>query len=281
MIKVDYINKFPEWWKERNYYDLILSNDIDSLFSCEILKQVKGWDIQYFYDFSNVYVTDEADISKRPIGVDIAVNIKNFKCFDNHVVMLSTDDYCNEQSINFNVADKVSRSNYFQKYCGSTLLLVWALYDIPLPKSEEGKMILLAIDSTYKGFYSTFQNDKISNKHYLVEVMGFPELYEVLKRHTQQDFNKIIYKYNLHKNIEIWDKKLNTDIDLEGLRKEFDLPFFMPKTDFLICKELTNKAVSLPKCNLNISKQDISENIFSCALTRKDFFNYSQRLLNM
>ena len=107
MIKVEYINKFQEWWKENNYYDLILSNDIDSLFSCILLEQLKGWKINYFYDFKHIYNTEYAIPQKRPIGVDIAINIKDFKCFDNHVVMLKPTDKINYSSINFNTAECV------------------------------------------------------------------------------------------------------------------------------------------------------------------------------
>lgn len=272
MLKVEYLEKIPKWWNERKYYDLVLSNDIDSFMTCEVLKQVKGWDINYFYTFDSMGLTDSVT-SNEYIGVDISFN-QEMKCFDNHVVMLNEHDYCNSKSINFNVADKISRINYFNKYCGSTLLMVWALYDLPLPESEEGKMILLAIDSTFKGFYSPYLNDKTSNKHYL-DAMGFYELYEVLKRHKQTDFIKLIRKYNLSSNIEAKKGYLQTDIDLEELRKVFDLPFLLPEKKFYCLQEYENKTVSLNADCMDISKDDVSESIYSIALTKRNFLNYS------
>ncbi|WP_198006894.1 hypothetical protein [Desulforamulus reducens] len=41
---------------------------------------------------------------------------------------------------------------------------------------EEAKMILLCIDSTFKGFYSPYPMPKEANKKYLVDYMDFPEL---------------------------------------------------------------------------------------------------------
>ena len=49
----------PEWALQNEEHDLVLSNDIDSLASCAVLKKVKGWDIKYFYDFNNVYKIDD------------------------------------------------------------------------------------------------------------------------------------------------------------------------------------------------------------------------------
>ncbi len=273
MINKEYLNKMPNWWNERGYYDLVLSDDIDSFMACEVLKQVKGWEINYFYRFDSMGLTENAN-GEEYIGVDIAFN-NNTKCFDNHVVMLNENDYYNLQSINFNIADKINRSNYFNKYCGSTLLMVWSLYNLPLPETEEGKMILLAIDSTFKGFYSPYANDKNSNKHYLVEVMGFHELYEVLQRHQQKDFSAIIRKYNLNEKIEIKKGYLQTNIDLEGLREVFDLPFLLPKNRFYLKNRYKKEVATLPGSNLDICKDDICEDIFSVALTKKNFINYS------
>ena len=41
-MKSNIKGKFPKWVNENKYYDLILSNDLDSLFSCEILKTSQG-----------------------------------------------------------------------------------------------------------------------------------------------------------------------------------------------------------------------------------------------
>lgn len=274
MIKVEYLEKIPAWWKERRYYDLVLSNDIDSFMACEVLKQVKGWEINYFYTFNAMGLTDSV-ASDEYIGVDISFD-QDIKCFDNHVVLLHQSDSFNSQSINFNVADKISRANYFNKYCGSTLLMVWALYDLPLPESEEGKMILLAIDSTYKGYYSPFSRDNEANKYYLCEVMGFHELYEVLKRHKLKDFQELNKKYKLAEKIILEDGFLKTNIDLEGLRKVFDLPFLLPKKRFHLMQEFENKGVFLGD-DLSISKDEICQDIFSIALTKKNYMNYSVR----
>ena len=69
------------------------------------------------------------------------------------VSLISDWDTWNTDMINLNLMCQVTNDNYTDKYAGSTLLTIWSVYDLPLPETEEGKMLLLCIDSAYKGFY--------------------------------------------------------------------------------------------------------------------------------
>lgn len=265
--------RFPKWVNDNKYYDLIMSNDLDSFFSCQLLEMVKGWKVNYFNSsFKALGITENAN-GNETIGVDLSLCYG--KTFDNHVVMMNENDTYNPESANFNIIDEISRQNYFSKYCGSTLLMIWSLYDIPLPKDEEAKMILLCIDSTFKGFYSPWPQPKAANKKYLCNYMVFPELYEVLQNHKQSDFTDLIRKYNLAGKIKPKLGLLQTDIDLEALRKVFDLPFLLPKYRFYKKETYESNVMSLPKGNYSWSKDDVSEQMYSVALTRRDYINYS------
>jgi len=218
-MKQEYREMFPSWVNDKyTEYTLCLSNDIDSLLSCIYLKQIKGYKISHFYDFTGTYKRLD---SKKVIGVDISLH--RGKCWDNHVTMLHKDDYCNPDSANLNNILGISRENYFNKYCGSTLLEILSYYDVDISNySEEAKMILLAIDSTFKGYYSIYENDNKANRFYLCDVLEFEELYNVLETHNQKDFIEIIKKYNLNSTISINQNGiLETDINLAELSKVF------------------------------------------------------------
>lgn len=267
---------FPSWVNDNKYYDLVLSNDLDSLFSCQLLEMVKGWKVNYYnWNFKALGKTDYA-YSDEKIGVDLS--LIHGKCFDNHVVMMNKNDTYNPESANFNIVDKISRENYFTKYCGSTLLQIWSLYDIPLPVTEEGKLILLTIDSTFKGFYSGWPQPRAANKKYLVDYMGFPELYEILQTHKQSDFTNLFRKYNLNGKIDMEDGIIHTDIDLEALREIFNLPFILPKNRFKKHEVYESNVMSLPKGNYSWIKNDVSEEMYSVALTGQNFINYSIKI---
>ena len=277
-MKKEIKNLFPNWVNDDRYYDLILSDDLDSLFSCEILKEVKGWQINYFNDsFKALGITEFAN-SEKPIGVDLS--LCEGKTFDNHVVMMNEYDDYNSESANFNIIDKISRENYFDKYCGSTLLMIWSLYDIPLPETDEGKMILLCIDSTFKGFYSPWPKPRKANERYLVDYMGFPELHNLLHRYKQSDFLSVMRKYNLNKKIYLKDGYLQTDIKLDELREIFNFSFFLPKNRFYLREEYKTNIMRLPKNDYRQVKCDISENMYSIALTNRDFMSYSEKFNN-
>lgn len=267
---------FPSWINDNKYYDLIMSNDLDSFFSCQLLEMANGWQPNCFNsNFKSMGITEYAN-GNEAIGVDLS--LINGKTFDNHVVMMNSNDTYNPESANFNIIDRISRENYFSKYCGSTLLMTWSLYDVPLPATEEAKMILLCIDSTFKGFYSGWPLPREANKKYLVDYMGFDDLYTILERHKQIEFTDLIRKYKLNGKITLKDGFLHTDIDLEALREIFDLPFLLPKNRFYKKEEYKSNVMRLPKNDYNLFKDDISENMFSVALTKRDFINYSERI---
>ena len=96
-------------------------------------------------------------------------------------------------------------------------------------------MILLAIDAGYKGFYnSDFQE---VHKHYLVDILGFEELYNLCQKYSIDDFISIIIKYNLNGKIWFNNGGLQTNIKLKELQEVLGLPFFMPKNKFTKIKE--------------------------------------------
>lgn len=272
-MKQEYRDKFPKWVNDDNTdYTLCLSNDIDSLLSCIYLKRIKGYEISHFYDFSTIYKRID---SKKVIGVDIALH--RGRCWDNHVTMLNDNDYYNTDSANLNNICGINRENYFDKYCGSTLLEIISYYNVDISNySEEAKMILLAIDSTYIGYYSQYLQANNANKHYLCDVLQFKDLYELLQNKTRQDFNNIIYKYNLKENIYINENGiLETELDLAGLSKVFLMPINLPDGEFIERKRFNNLTKQLQQDNFTTCKKKES-NLFSLACTGKNFISYSK-----
>lgn len=271
-MKHELVFDFPLWVDDKEIdYSLCLSNDIDSLLSCIYLKQIKGYNISHFYDFRNIY---RAINNKNVIGVDIALH--KGKTWDNHVTMLNDTDYCNKDSANINNILGINRDNYFTKYCGSTLLEILSYYDVDISDySEEAKMILLAIDSTFKGYYSAYSNDIKANKFYLCEVLEFKELYNILENHNSKDFYDIINKYGLNKNIYIENEILETEIDLAALSKVFLFDIDLPKDKFIKTKDLDNLSKKLLAGDYSYYKTENS-NIFSMALTGQNYLSYSK-----
>lgn len=269
-----YLEQIPKWYtSEDTYFDLILSDDIDSLTSCAVINQAKKWNIEYFYDFSGMGTTKKTK-SNEMVGVDIA-RCKG-KTFDNHVVMFRDDDEVNPESINPNIIRKINRSNYQNKYCGSTLLLVWSLYNRPLPESEEGKMILLAIDSTHMGFYSGNDTFKRANKFYLCDMLGLDELYAVEERHKSYEFAQIVQKYNITGKISHKKGILSTTIKLDEISKEIGLDLILPTDTFYEYGIYQNNRADLYSNTRRKYKiNDYVEDPFTLALTYTDTVKYS------
>lgn len=61
VMNVEYLNKVPEWYKSNEKFDLVLSDDIDSLTTVAVVQSVHpNWNVEYFYDFDNIYASPDA-----------------------------------------------------------------------------------------------------------------------------------------------------------------------------------------------------------------------------
>ena len=271
-MNIDYLENIPQWFEEQIKLDLVLSNDIDSLVSCALLKKVKGWNAKYFYDFDNCYVsTTLKNGHNERCWVDVAV-LNGEKAFDNHVSMVTIWDDWNQQMINPNLVANITNEYYPDKYAGSTALLIWSIYDLPLPKTEEGKMLLLSIDSAFKGHYN--ERFAEANQFYLCDMFDFGELYDVMERHKIGEFYDIMEKYKIKDIITMKDGKLHTNLDLKKIGELLGIDLELPGDSFLLWKEYE---IMHEKIEDYIqTTRDIANNIFTLAFTYKDSVRYSK-----
>ena len=275
-MKDEFLKKVPKWYMGNGKYELVLSDDIDSLTATCVLQSIKPhWTTEYFYNFKNIYCTNDVRFieNKAPtrVWVDVAI-VRDEKAFDNHISRMNGEDYTNSLCINPNILANVTNSDYTNKYAGSTALLVWSLYNLPLPTTEEGKMLLLAIDSTFKGYY--YDKFRARNKFFLCDVLGFEELYEVEQRHTAKEFYQIISKYGLSQKIKYNEetKLLETELDLETIGEVLGIDLYLPTKKFDLWRSFKEY-----KSNLSDYKsiKDISKRLVTLAFTFKDTAKFS------
>ncbi|WP_307586889.1 hypothetical protein [Paenibacillus wynnii] len=239
-----------------------MSDDLDSLFSCSILKKLFGYEVKYFYDFDSIYSAPH--IHKPTVCVDIAV--EQGMTWDNHVVKIMPNDSINPQSANINAINDISRRNYFNKYAGSTLLQIISYYNIPIPKSREARLILLAIDSSYMGHYN--KDFKDTHRRYM-EQLELYELIDVLEQETSvQAYYDVKHKYNLNGKISINNGYLNTTIDLVAMQGLFDVDLRLSEESFMKSYEFGDRG---RHSAIGISKPDV----FSFALTSRNEYKYT------
>lgn len=261
-------DKFPLWCSdmEQGQNTLMLTDDLDSLLGCAIEKHVKGNDINYFYNFNKIYVADQED-ERKAIGIDSALHSGKSWC--NHVVRINENDYVNPQTANINALLKVHSGNYTKKYAMSTVLTMWSYYNLPLPETKEGKMLLLCVDSSFLGHYNeTFK--PIHNAY--LELMGFEELIDLLNETHKFEYEMLQEKYKTKAKIKLNSEGyLQTDLPLAELQGVFNLPLKLPEQQFTLrnqFKEGKGEVWRTPS-------KDQLENVISFALTGKKFFKYT------
>ncbi|QNG59434.1 hypothetical protein H4O14_16780 [Bacillus sp. PAMC26568] len=261
-------DKFPEWCSDftQGLNNTTLQDDFDSFLSSCIERHIKGNEINYFYDFNKMYVADRSD-DRKTIGMDLALHKGKSWC--NHVVRIHEDDYVNPLTANINALLKVHKGNYFKKYAMSTALTMWSYYGLPLPKTKEGKMILLCIDSGYLGHY----DDRFKGVHnaYL-ELMGFTELIDLLNETSKFEYEMLQGKYKTKARIKLNnDGYLQTTLPLADLQGFFDVNLTLPTQQFT----LRNQFRTLQGDTYSTKSKDELGNIISFALTGTKKFKYT------
>ncbi|MBT2667329.1 hypothetical protein J7J00_17775 [Bacillus sp. ISL-4] len=264
-MKKEFKEKFPQWVNENGNYVVCMSDDLDSLLSATLLKQVKGYEVKHFYDFNDFYSQDKD--KRKAIGVDIA--LEQGMTWDNHVVRLSKNDTANPLSANPNIIENISRENYTSKYAMSTALLIWSYYGLELPKTDEGKLLLLSVDSSYKGHYTGFE--KVQNEW--LRKLGFEELIDIQNTYTLKDFANIKKKYNSSMKIVINnDGTLSTYMDLKGISNALGIDIELPAIQFHLRKRFNERSqINSNKYRTKSSVEEIHDKeIFALALTSKN-----------
>ncbi|TCT16381.1 hypothetical protein EDC18_102400 [Natranaerovirga pectinivora] len=278
-MKKEYLERIKKengWFYDDDFKaNLIITDDCDSLLSAILLmdKYPNRFQIGYFYDFRDgLYRKLGIDDSFPVVGIDLSH--PTIHCISNHVVMLNKDDYYNKNDINLNIMDRITPFNYFQKYNLNTLLLIYSLLGLK-PKTKLEAATLLLPDSAFLGFYSSFENDNIANKKYLVDVLELPEVYEAQQELTKEKFLLGQKSLNIKSKLWVTDKGIEPvqNVDIKGICNLLGInydPSVLEGFFTLIEKHNTFTGRTWYKYN--------KDDLFSFAVTRKNEVKYSKKV---
>lgn len=227
MIRSDISKQFPEWYKqlnpERHY--LVMTNDFDSYYSCQFLMNRFKLKVGGYYDFeSGLYLNEERTEGKQPIYVDLSIS--EGMTFDNHYTFIK-----NPLAINPNVNTNV----YYKKYNGSTLALLYGLYNIDFSELDECHLTaLLCIDGFYIGYYNKGGKYRDINLYWYDALGCKDSVVPILEKYDQKHFIDFNLAYSLDEGIYI---------DEEGcLYCATDAP--LPKCKFELVQPVQKEFVS-------------------------------------
>jgi len=186
--------------------------------------------------------------------------------WDNHVTMQNSKSYVNPNSANLNAIFKISTSNYTEKFAGSTVLQLWAYYNLPLPPTDEGKMLLLTIDSAFLGHY----NHKFKEVHteYL-RILGFEELIDLLERKTLQDFKNA----KINETVAFKDGYLSYPQELiDHVESLLGIKLMIPQGQFTLVNSYAYEEQPIYKDIFKLKENKV----LSLAYTGKNYVKYTE-----
>ena len=249
------LTKYPNWINEIDGSKHVagFTNDMDGLLCASFAKHYLGLEVNEFFDFETRYAINP-DEERETIFFDCAVS--QGKTFDNHVTKTFYSRLVNKKSANLNNVFEVGYDNYTGKFSMSTLIQLYSIFNIPLPKSEIGKMILLCVDVGFKGFYNA--RFKSTYVNYL-EIMGMAELTDVLKKYTKEEMYQFMLSHQLNASIyRLKNKKLfihmkdgykidwinfDTGMDLDFYTKHLGFKVFLPRGNFELVEEYEKRTM--------------------------------------
>jgi hypothetical protein len=265
--------QFPEWTmtdlKLEN--DLIVGDDSDSVLACNLLEEFTNgkWNMNYFYNFENFYRHEKTGL--QTIGVDMAFT-KNIKCFDNHITKQYLNSPANPYMANLNLIYNITAANnYYKKYPFSTLMLIMAMYDIPLPKSDIGKDIILSVDSSFKGHYTSKKHFKDIHTGWL-ERLGFTELIDRLDKNNSAYYYKVQDYLKLNEKVTMnEDGYVESEIDFEKIQPYLDWKVGLSDKQFHLIKECEGTGQEIYR------KLPERSELISLAYTGKDYVCFTKQ----
>lgn len=281
--------KFQSWTNEVTQDNkLILTNDLDSLFTTAVLKYLFGCEVGLFYDFKHLYSTQSKFDKDKVIGCDVALEDPLMKTFCNHVTRMTKDDKVNPMSANLNNFAKgvygggsIQSTTYFRKYGGSTALTVLSLYDafdkLLLPGhtelTETQKKIIITIDSYFLGAYLPKHYEGSSYFYRWQRALEIEMFQDIFDNNTQKELEQFQYDHKLKKTITMSNNELETGLDVDFLKEHF------PMLDFNLDITFTNQCTFNDPVRTNFytgdSKHDLSGRVFSLSIINRDKVVYT------
>lgn len=185
---IDTIKKENPWfWDLDQEYNLVVTDDLDSILSALLLMQYRpNFHIGYYFDFKEGLYENFLRKDGEMIGIDLSAT--NIKCISNHVTALNKDDKVNPNDINLNYVDNwIDLSNYHSKYNLNTLCLVYSLLGLH-PKDDEEASLLLLPDSAFQAHYANPSYKDSYVQKQILEKMDLMELYDLMNRYDKSKF---------------------------------------------------------------------------------------------
>lgn len=247
---------YPKWINNinNNKYVSGFTNDMDGLLCSAFAKHHLGLEVNAFYDFRSMNMIDPND-KRELIFFDAA--LCEGKVFDNHMTRSDAVSSYNTQSANINNVTDVHLGRYTDKFAMSTLIQLYAIYNIPLPTTLQGKLILLCCDVGFKGYYDS--RYKMQFLSYL-KMFNMLELIEVLDMFTQSQMYEFMLMAQMNAQVvrnsdgTLWIEKnkshpsarwidFDTGMNLDFFTKHLEYPVELPRGSFKTTESFKTQTV--------------------------------------
>lgn len=235
-------NNVPTWYKDKtNKYHTILTDDIDSLLSCAILKQIMGWSVEEIFLLKKKVKGHEGqDLKGKTKNATQSEGIASiWHCTKANVSIIISQDFqiliTKTKNLLIQILWRISHDKIIQRNMQGQQYYYFGHCTVYKKKVWQMKQWWCCSQSTaaFLGYYSSRYRQYI--KHYLVDVLDLPEFYHCIERHEKEEFYAIQDKYRLREKITLKKGHVITKIDIDAIN------------DILLWDTDTNLHIELPQ----------------------------------
>jgi len=191
------IEQFSPFNHPNSVEGMIIGNDLDSLLSAALLKDVFGWNVVAVYDYRKLWYDPDCQFIKNlKSGVYLAVDLDIYRHYipsiGHHILQLTSDDHLeqHDQTLNPNFIFGVDCRDFRAKYPLGTIHFLRWLFEMELER--RGELLCWLADSAYINAQSHRFRENVSN--WLYRFFDWPPFWEIFILLDSPDYEELLVR---------------------------------------------------------------------------------------
>jgi len=191
------IEQFSPFNHPNSVQGMIIGNDLDSLLSAALLKDLFGWNVAAVYDYRTLWYDSDCQFIKNLksgvyLAVDLDIYRRSIPSIGHHILQLTAEDRLeqHDQTLNPNFIFGVDCRDFRSKYPLGTIHFLCWLFEMELER--RGELLCWLADSAYINAQTHRFRENVSN--WLYRFFDWPPFWEIYILLDSADYEDLLVR---------------------------------------------------------------------------------------